>query len=74
VKAWLGLGSNLQQPVSQLKDALDRLGLVEGIGILNVSGFYHTPPWGDDQQEDFINAVVRIETDLGPVPLLRALQ
>jgi len=74
VKAWLGLGSNLQQPVSQLKDALDRLGLVEGIGILNVSDFYHTPPWGDDQQEDFINAVVRIETDLGPVPLLRALQ
>ena len=74
MKAWLGLGSNLQQPVSQLKDALRRLGQLEGIEILEVSGFYRTPPWGDDQQDDFINAVVRIETDLGPVPLLHALQ
>ena len=74
MKAWLGLGSNLQQPVSQLKDALRRLGQLEGIEILEVSGLYRTPPWGDDQQDDFINAVVRIETDLGPVHLLHALQ
>jgi len=74
MKAWLGLGSNLQQPVSQLKDALRRLGQLEGTEISEVSGFYRTPPWGDDQQDDFINAVVRIETDLGPVPLLHALQ
>jgi len=74
MKAWLGLGSNLQQPVAQLKDALGRLGLVEGIEILNASGLYRTPPWGDDKQDDFINAVVQIETDLGPIPLLRVLQ
>ena len=67
MKAWLGLGSNLQQPVSQLKGALGSLGLVEGIELLETSGFYRTPPWGDDQQDDFINTVVRIETDLGPV-------
>ena len=74
MKAWLGLGSNLQQPVSQLKGALGSLGLVEGIELLETSGFYRTPPWGDDQQDDFINTVVRIETDLGPVSLLQALQ
>lgn len=74
MKAWLGLGSNLHQPVSQLEDALGRLGLVEGIEILKTSGFYRTPPWGDDQQDDFINAVVQIETGLEPIPLLHVLQ
>jgi 2-amino-4-hydroxy-6-hydroxymethyldihydropteridine diphosphokinase len=74
MKAWLGLGSNLQQPVSQLKDALGRLGLAEGIEILKTSALYRTPPWGDGQQDDFINAVVQIETDLGPIPLLHVLQ
>lgn len=74
MKAWLGLGSNLQQPVAQLKDALARLELLEGIELLKTSGLYRTPPWGDDQQDDFINAVVQIETDLAPIPLLRVLQ
>jgi 2-amino-4-hydroxy-6-hydroxymethyldihydropteridine diphosphokinase len=72
--AWLGLGSNLRQPVQQLKIALDRLGSVEGIEILKTSGFYRTPPWGDEQQDDFINAVVQIETGLGPLALLHELQ
>jgi len=74
MKAWLGLGSNLQQPVTQLKAALNRLDALDGIEILRVSSLYRTPPWGDKQQDDFINAVVQIETGLEPVPLLRGLQ
>lgn len=74
MKAWFGLGSNLQQPVSQLRGALGKLGLAEGIEILNVSSLYRTPPWGDDQQADFVNAVVQAETELEPVPLLRLMQ
>ncbi len=74
MKAWLGLGSNLQHPEAQLKQALDRLGEAEGVEILATSSFYSTPPWGDEQQDDFINAVVQIETGLDPVPLLRVMQ
>lgn len=74
MNAWLGLGSNLADPVSQLDEALDRLGLTEGITILKTSSLYRTPPWGDKEQDDFINAVVHIETGLQPIPLLRALQ
>ncbi len=74
MKAWLGLGSNLQGPAAQLKTALDQLAQVAGIEILKVSGFYRTPPWGDEQQGDFINAVAQIETSLAPLPLLKALQ
>lgn len=74
MKAWLGLGSNLQQPVAQLRHALTRLGEAEGLEVLRVSSFYRTPPWGDEQQDDFINAVVEIKTSLDPIPLLRILQ
>ena len=74
MKVWLGLGSNLQQPVAQLQQALKRLSDTTGLEILKTSSFYRTPPWGDEQQDDFINAVVQIETSLDPIPLLRVLQ
>jgi len=74
MKAWLGLGSNQQGPAAQLQTALGKLAHIDGIEILQVSGFYRTPPWGDEQQDDFINAVVQVETSLAPMPLLRALQ
>ena len=74
MKAWLGLGSNLQQPVKQLNEALKRLVETDMLEVLRVSSFYRTPPWGDEQQDDFINAVAEVETSLEPVPLLRVLQ
>ena len=74
MKAWLGLGSNLQRPVAQIKRALASLESATGIEILRASSLYRTPPWGDERQDDFINAVVQVETDLEPMPLLRTLQ
>jgi len=74
MKAWLGLGGNLQQPVAQLKIALGRLGSIEGVEVLRTSGLYRTPPWGDESQDDFINAVVQIKTSLAALPLLHELQ
>ena len=74
MKAWLGLGSNLQQPLKRVREALDRLGQVEEIEVVKVSSFYLTPPWGDEKQGDFINAVVQVETSLNPIPLLHVLQ
>jgi len=72
--AWLGLGSNLGEPVAQVRDAITRLASVDGLEVVEVSGLYRTPPWGDEDQADFINAVVRIETLLAPLPLLTLLQ
>jgi 2-amino-4-hydroxy-6-hydroxymethyldihydropteridine diphosphokinase len=74
MRAWLSLGSNLQQPVTQLKEALRRLGSLAEIRILGVSHLYRTPPWGDKRQNDFVNAVAQVETRLEPMPLLRVLQ
>ena len=74
MQAWLGLGANLQHPVMQLNRALRHLGQLEGVEVSKVSSFYRTPPWGDEHQDDFINAVVQIETRLSPLILLHGLQ
>ena len=74
MRAWLGLGSNLDQPVAQLNTAIARLNSTAGIEVLQTSGFYRTSPWGDADQDDFINAVVQLETGLGAMPLLCVLQ
>jgi 2-amino-4-hydroxy-6-hydroxymethyldihydropteridine diphosphokinase len=72
--AWLSLGSNLQDPQAQIERALDSLGKANGLDILRRSSLYRTPPWGDEQQDDFINAVAELKTSLEPLPLLRQLQ
>ena len=72
--AWIGLGSNLQGPSSRLNEALESLRSNHHLDVLRCSSFYRTRPWGDEQQDDFINAVVEIETGLEPVPLLQELQ
>ena len=74
MRAWLGLGSNLEQPAAQLNIAIASLDSIAKIEVLQTSGFYRTPPWGDSAQDDFINAVVQIETALRAMPLLRVLQ
>ena len=72
--AWIGLGSNMQNPVYQLEQAVSRLLEDDQLEVLKVSSFYQTPPWGDHQQDDFINAVLKLKTRLDPVSLLRRLQ
>ena len=74
VKAWLGLGSNLQQPLVQLRTAIRRLSDTDGLEVLQISSFYQTPPWGVEKQDDFVNAVVKIETSLDSLSLLKVLQ
>jgi 2-amino-4-hydroxy-6-hydroxymethyldihydropteridine diphosphokinase len=74
MKAWLGLGSNLQQPLKQLGKALKRLDDEAGLKVLEVSSFYKTPPWGDEDQDEFVNAVVQVETAQEPTELLHLVQ
>ena len=72
--AWLGLGANLQQPLAQLNEAIQHIKKTTGVEVLQVSSIYKTPPWGDEDQPDFLNAVVHIETSLTAIELLRQMQ
>ena len=71
--AYIGLGSNLDDPATQLDEARRRLGLIEGLEITRVSSYYATPPVGVLDQPWFINAVAAIRTLLSPERLLDIL-
>jgi 2-amino-4-hydroxy-6-hydroxymethyldihydropteridine diphosphokinase len=71
--AYIGLGSNLDNPAAQLDEARRRLSAVEGLEITGVSSYYSTPPVGVLDQPWFVNAVASIRTTLSPEALLQAL-
>ncbi len=71
--AWIGLGSNLGNPRVQLKEALAQLKHAAGIELKKISGFYRTAPWGRQDQDDFLNAVAMVETELQAGELLDVL-
>ncbi|GJL84155.1 MAG: 2-amino-4-hydroxy-6-hydroxymethyldihydropteridine diphosphokinase [marine bacterium B5-7] len=54
--------------------AIERLSTIDGVRILARSSIYRSAPVDYDEQDDFINAVVQIETDLDPEDLLDELQ
>jgi 2-amino-4-hydroxy-6-hydroxymethyldihydropteridine diphosphokinase len=69
--AYISLGANLGDRLAALRaavEALDEYGMVNA-----VSAVYETTPVGYVDQPDFLNAVVRLDTDLPPIPLLDAL-
>ena len=70
--AFLGLGSNVGDREEHLRAALDALA-GHGIAVDAVSSAYETEPVGEmPDQPDFLNAVVRIRTELDPDALLDA--
>jgi len=73
-KVFIGLGSNLDDPLSQLKKAIEYLKQHEMLNVINISSFYSSPPMGPQDQPDFINAVVEIATSLSAEQLLDELQ
>jgi 2-amino-4-hydroxy-6-hydroxymethyldihydropteridine diphosphokinase len=69
---YLGLGSNVGERRAQLQAAVDMLG-AHGVRVLASSSTYDTDPVGEVlDQPSFLNACVRIETELGPEELLDA--
>ena len=73
VIAFVGLGGNLGDPAATLGAALQALDEVQGTRLLRASRLYRTPAWGVEQQPDFINEVVMLETRLGAPALLESL-
>ncbi len=74
VTAYIGLGSNLADPVLQIKSARTAIIQIAGVKELAFSSLYHSPPMGPQDQPDYVNAVMCIATELPPLDLLRYLQ
>lgn len=72
-QAYIGLGSNLDDPVSRVLCAFEALAALPSTRLLTHSSLYRSAPLGRVDQPDFINAVAHLETALPPRELLDAL-
>ncbi len=73
VMACVALGANLGDAVATVQQALRDVGGLPKTQLLKASSLYRSAPY-EAQGPDFINAVVLIQTGLGPMALLHALQ
>lgn len=71
--AYVGIGSNLNEPVRQVEDALLELDRIPRSRVLRRSSLYKSAPLGYADQADFINAVGKLDTALEPEKLLDEL-
>jgi 2-amino-4-hydroxy-6-hydroxymethyldihydropteridine diphosphokinase len=72
--AYVGLGSNLEQPAEQVRRALAELARIPDTAVRAVSSLYRSAPVGYAAQPDFVNAVAALDTGLGVEALLAELQ
>jgi 2-amino-4-hydroxy-6-hydroxymethyldihydropteridine diphosphokinase len=72
--AYIGLGSNLSEPMKQVQIAIDEIKKIRLSDVINVSSMYLSKPMGPQDQDDYINAVLALETTLSPIKLLDVLQ
>lgn len=69
---FLGLGSNLDQPIRQIHRAIESLG--EFVDSIERANLYRSKPLGPQDQPDFINTVIKGQTSLSPEDLLGSVK
>ncbi|HCH23449.1 MAG TPA: 2-amino-4-hydroxy-6-hydroxymethyldihydropteridine diphosphokinase [Oceanospirillaceae bacterium] len=72
--AYIGIGSNLGDPVGQIQQAIVELQQLPHAQLVQVSSLYGSKPMGPQDQPDYVNAVAQLDTQLDPLALLDALQ
>ncbi len=72
-KVYLSLGSNIGNRQEYIESAIELVGKREGIKILKKSGLYETSPIGYVEQDLFLNAVIKIETDFSEREILKII-
>ena len=74
IPASIGLGSNQDDPVTQVRIALQELAALPGTRLVAASSLYRNPPMGPVEQPDYVNAVALVLTRLSARKLLLGLQ
>jgi 2-amino-4-hydroxy-6-hydroxymethyldihydropteridine diphosphokinase len=70
---YLLLGANLGQKEANIRQAVDLIGQTAG-KVMQHSSFYLTEPWGEKDQDEFLNLALAIDTKLSPLALLEKIQ
>ena len=74
ISCYIGLGSNIDEPGQQIVQAISELGSLASSRVVCTSSLYLSRPLGPQDQPDFVNAVVELETTLSALDLLFQLQ
>lgn len=69
-RAYLGIGTNLGDREENLKRAIEEIQRSPKIRKLRVSSLIETPAWGVEDQPDFLNGAIEVETTMKPQELL----
>ena len=72
--AYIGVGSNLENPLAQVEQAFAALATIQDTYLVNRSPLYISEPSGPVSQPPYVNAVVCLETEKEPEALLAELQ
>jgi 2-amino-4-hydroxy-6-hydroxymethyldihydropteridine diphosphokinase len=73
VRAYIGIGSNLSNPVAQVLEAVEELEMIPDTILVRRSSLYSGKPMGPADQPDYVNAVVSLDTLLSADELHRSL-
>ncbi|MBN8570808.1 MAG: 2-amino-4-hydroxy-6-hydroxymethyldihydropteridine diphosphokinase [Ignavibacteria bacterium] len=73
-KVFLGLGSNIGDRKKYLEEAIQEIKNIPGTKVLKLSSVYETEPWGFSEQEEYLNAVIEIETEQAYEKLLKEVK
>ena len=73
-EVFVAVGSNIGDSVTIVEQAIEALGQIPGCRLRARSSLYRSAAVGPVAQDDFINAVALLETDLEPLALLLELQ
>lgn len=71
--AFVGIGTNMGDRFSNINKAIAALKLLPNTSVIAVSNIYETEPWGLQEQPNFLNSVIKLNTELSPNALLGAL-
>ena len=67
------MGSNIGDSISNVKLAITQIHQIKHTKVIEESSLYQSKAWGNTNQNDFINSVIKIKTKLSPEKLLEKL-
>jgi 2-amino-4-hydroxy-6-hydroxymethyldihydropteridine diphosphokinase len=71
---FIALGSNMGDSVAHLNNAITEIAALSNTSVTGKSKFYSSNPVGPQDQPDFVNAVIEVETERAALDLLDQLQ
>lgn len=73
-RVYIAIGSNLNNPIKQAKNAIESIKKLPNTAIISVSSFYRSKPIAFKNQPNYLNAVISLNTKLKPEILLKYIQ